>query len=451
MAWTLDLSPVVRLQKQMWRGAVFTGLGVYLEAILALVFVTEQSLSLPALIAIVVILIAQLFLIFRPVRLLLRGRLVRAYQTYLALFPAFIVVVWLGTADDEHRVPAVVISTLLVIPATWVAVRTMRTARDMRPVLASLGDDSVLEESLSFSMTEWVRIRLRSVGGDRRRWAAPAVAAVAVFAVTMATLAFLSRAIGVNPSAPVAQAALLLAVFVFYRGMRLAKLNAAQLRARDRRAPVMILRQFRDDFLESGKMSFGGRPTFEHFVAAELNRVGPVVAIGRPGERVQPLGASRDYLGDGDWRGPVGTTMVDAALVVVILGDSESVLWEFRTAIETRGKTRTLIVVPPLPDRSELGSRWTRFAKASADILGPGFPGELPAKRVLAVAFMGEDAVMIVNDERPRKRALILSGHADYRLLFRLFERLLRQDVASPHGLDVFLERAMPIATIHRT
>ena len=190
---------------------------------------------------------------------------------------------------------------------------------------------------------------------------------------------------------------------------------------------------------------------FEHFVAAELNRVGPVVAIGRPGERVQPLGAARDYLDNVDWRGPVGTTMVDAALVVVILGDSESVLWEFRTAIETRGKTRTLIVVPPLPDRSEVGSRWSRFAKASSDILGPGFPEELPAKRVLAVVFIGEDAVIIVNDERPRKRALFLTGHPDYRLLFRLFERLLRQDVTSPHALAVFLKRAMPFATVHRT
>ena len=321
----------------------------------------------------------------------------------------------------------------------------------MRPVLATLGDDSVLDESLSFSMTEWFRIRLRSVGGDRRRWAVPVVAAVAVFAGTTATLALLVRAIGVNPGAPVAQIAALLAMFVFYRGMRLAKLNAAQLRERDRRAPVLILRQFRDDFLESGKMSFGGRPTFEHFVAAELNRLGPVVAIGRPGERVQPLGASRDYLDNVDWRGPVGTTMVDAALVVLILGDSESVLWEFRTAIETRGKMRTLIVVPPLPDRSELGSRWARFAKASADILGPGFPGELPAKRVLAVAFIGEDAVMIVNDERPRRRAWFVRGHSDYRLMFRLFDRLLRQDVTSPDTLDVFLKRAMPIATVRPT
>jgi hypothetical protein len=300
-------------------------------------------------------------------------------------------------------------------------------------------------------MSEWFGARLRSVGGDRRRWAAPAVAALAVFAGTAATLALLARVIGVDAGTPVAQISTLVAVFVFYRGMRLAKLNATQLRERDRRAPVLILRQFRDDFLESGRMGFGGTPTFEHFVAAELNRVGPVVAIGRPGERVQPLGASRDYIDDSDWKGPVGTTMADAALVVLILGDSESVLWEFRTAIETRGKTRTLIVVPPLSDRSELGSRWVRFVKASEDILGAAFPGELPAKPVLAVAFTGEDAVIIVNDERPRARALFPRTHADYRLSFRLVQRLLSQDVTSPHALEMFLRRAMPIASVQKT
>ena len=86
-------------------------------------------------------------------------------------------------------------------------------------------------------------------------------------------------------------------------------------------------------------MSFGGAPTFEHFVAAELNRIGPVVAIGRPGEGLQPLGASRDYLADPDWRRAVGMTIADAALVVFILGDSESLLWEFRTTIQMRGRS----------------------------------------------------------------------------------------------------------------
>ena len=186
---------------------------------------------------------------------------------------------------------------------------------------------------------------------------------------------------GLRPASPVTQAATLAAVFVFYIGMRRMKLSATQLRARDRRAPVLILRQFGDDFLESGKMSLGGAPTFEHFVAAEINRIGPVVAIGRPGERLQPLGASRDYLTDSDWQRAVTTTIEDAALLVFVLGDSENLLWEFRKAIETHGKRRTLIIVPPLRDRTDLARRWSGFVRASADLLGAGFRASCPRAR----------------------------------------------------------------------
>ena len=80
MACTVDLGPLVRLQKQLWRGAFFTGLGVYLEAILAFVLATEQSLSLAAVVITFAILIAQLTLVYHPARLLLGGELVRRYQ-----------------------------------------------------------------------------------------------------------------------------------------------------------------------------------------------------------------------------------------------------------------------------------------------------------------------------------------------------------------------------------
>ena len=194
----------------------------------------------------------------------------------------------------------------------------------------------------------------------------------------MATLSLLMLAIGLRPAGPVAQLAMIAAMLVFYIAMRRAKLSATQLRDRDRRAPVLILRQFGDDFLEAGRVSLGGTPTFEHFVAGELNRIGPVIAIGRPGERLQPLGASRDYLADGDWQRAVTTTIEEAALVVFVLGDSENLLWEFRKTIETHGKRRTLIVVPPLRDRAELARRWSGFVRASADLLGAGLPSQLP-------------------------------------------------------------------------
>jgi len=447
VAWTVDLGPLVRLQKRLWRGAFFTGLGVYLEGILTFALATEQSLSPAAIAGIVAILIAQLFLIWHPARLLVRGELVHRYRIYLGLAAGFVLAVSVGSPSGDARVGATVMAVLVTAVTAWAAAAMMRTASMLRPQLKVVRDHTVLLESLSFRLSDFLTTRRRAFGGEHSRWVVLATGALGTFVAVVVTLSLALRAMGLRPASPVAQVATLAAMFVFYMGLRRLKLSAAQLRARDRRPPVLILRQFEDDFLESGRMSFGGAPTFEHFVAGELNRIGPVVAIGRPGERLQPLGASRDYLSSRDWKGAVVTTIDEAALVVFVLGDSESLLWEFRKTIETHGKRRTLIIVPPLGDRAELARRWSGFVRASADLLGAGLPAELPASRVLAIGFAGDDAVMIVSDEPGRSRALLLRSRSDHRLVFRLFGRLLREDIMSPGDLKAFLEKTMPIIT----
>ena len=448
VACTVDLGPLVRLQKRLWRGAFSTGLGVYLEAIVTLVLATEHSLSPVAVVVIIPILIAQLTLVWHPVRLLLRGALVRRYRIYLVLVAGFVLAASLGSPAGDARIVAAGMSVLVAAWPAWAAMTTIQMAGVVGPQLRDLRDDSVLAESLSFELSESIATRLRLFGGDRSRWMMLAIAVGATFLVVAATLSLLIRAIGLRSGSPVAQIATTAAMLVFYLGMRRLKLSATQLRDRDRRAPVLILRQFGDDFLDSGRMSLGGAPTFEHFVAAELNRIGPVIAVGRPGERLQPLGASRDYLTDGDWQRAVTATIEDAALVVCVLGDSENLLWEFRKTIEMHGKRRTLIVVPPLGDRAELARRWSGFVRSSTDLLGAGFPSQLPSRSVLAIGFAGDDPVMLVSDERGRSRALLLRSRSDYRLVFRLFGCLLREDIAPPGALKRFIGKTIPIVSV---
>jgi hypothetical protein len=448
VACTLDLGPVVRLQKRMWQIAFFSGLAIYLEGVLALVLVTEQLLSPGALAVLAGILIAQLRAVYWPVRQLVRGELARRHRAYLALLGAFIVAVSLGSPAGDARVIGAIMSTLVSAIGAWAAMRAIRVETELGPRLVGVEDATVLSEALSFSPREAVNARLRAVGGEGSRWVVLAAAAGLTFAVMATLLANLSRALGVNAGTIVAQGSTFAAVFVFYMTMRRLKLSASQLRQRDQRAPVLILRRFRDDFIESGKWSFGAAPTFEHFVAAELNRVGPVIAIGKPGERLQPLGAARDYLEDADWKTAVGTAIADSALTVFVLGATDSLLWEFRTAVERRGKRRTLVIVPPLADRAELARRWTRFVAASADILGAGFPGDLPDRSVLAISFIGDEAVMMVSDERPRSRAVLVRSRSDYRLMLRLFECLSRQDLPSASALEHFARTTLPIARV---
>lgn len=444
VVWALDLAPAVELKKRISMAAFFTGLTVYLEGIVACVLVTEHQLSPSALLPIVPVLVAQLVVIRRPAQRLLRGRLVRSYRVHLLLALAFIGLLWLGAPAGEPRVISVVMGALVVVLPSWPAVRAMRTAKSLRPQLDSVVDPRVLLTCVSFDPMQTMAVKLRSLGGERVRWAAPVVLAGLAMAATAAALALLLRAFGVNaPGSGIAQASTVVAMWTFYRAMRHAKLRASELRARDARPPVLVLRQFGDDTLRSGWL---GPATFEHSIAGDLNRVGPTISVGRPGERLQPLGASRDYLTDADWKRVVGALIEDAGVIVFVLGDSESLAWEFRTTVAVRGTRRTLILVPPLRKRVDLERRWEGFARATADSLGAGLPRTLPLKPVLAVFFAGEDAVMIVSRERLARRWW---GGArtqpDYRLVLRLFECLLPENITSIRALEAFVNRHLPI------
>jgi hypothetical protein len=55
---------------------------------------------------------------------------------------------------------------------------------------------------------------------------------------------------------------------------------------------------------------------------------------------------------------------------------------------------------------------------------------------------------MLVSDERPRGRAPLLRSRSDYRLVFRLFERMLDEKPSSVQALDLFLRRTAPIVKL---
>jgi hypothetical protein len=326
----------------------------------------------------------------------------------------------------------------------------MRAARSLGSRLAAVENPRVLMTCLSFDPGERIAVRVRSLGGDRIRWVAPWLTAALALAASGLTLALLLTTLGFNVSGGggIAQIASLIALWVFYRTMRHAKPRASELRKRDARPPVLILRQFRDDTLMLGRLSFGTGPSFEHSIAGELDRMGPTISIGRPGERLPPLGASRDYLADADWKHAVGTLIEEAAVVVFLLGRSESLLWEFTTTVTTGGKHKTLVIVPPLPDRAELARRWEHFIQATADVVGTAWPRELPKEPVLALFFAGDDAVMITGSERDRSRPFFAQSAPDYVLALRLFRAILEANPASARDVATFLAAHMPIARV---
>ena len=112
-------------------------------------------------------------------------------------------------------------------------------------------------------------------------------------------------------------------------------------------------------------------PSFEELLAEEFDPVGPAVIIGAPGERLARLGASREYLATWEWREAVTRLIEEAALIVVIIGDTENLFWELRTVVARRGWDKVVPIVPPVANKQHLQERLRRFAEGNLDLLGP--------------------------------------------------------------------------------
>lgn len=132
-----------------------------------------------------------------------------------------------------------------------------------------------------------------------------------------------------------------------YNARRLFVPNASLALQIDKRAPVLYLRSFLDDESRSPdfgliKKEVGGGTVFnfqrvvdEEALARTLQRcLGPVVAIGRPGETLPELGAYRMYFSDEHWKVEVIGLVNRSQLVVLRIGSTGGLLWELKNTVD---------------------------------------------------------------------------------------------------------------------
>jgi hypothetical protein len=185
------------------------------------------------------------------------------------------------------------------------------------------------------------------------------------------------------------------------RGRRQSALRLQELRRLDQRLPAILLRSFDDDDMPLGKryhffwFLFTARQTLtlESFVVDHVWRLGPVIAIGKPGEQLSPLGAAREYIPDGRWRRSVLGYLSDARYVVSVLGATPGLRWEYEQ-MQTLGKTRDVLVVFPPHEADELQRRWTVLQGIFAPARAIALQWE-PFIGVPLLAFFGSDGVTI--------------------------------------------------------
>jgi hypothetical protein len=169
-----------------------------------------------------------------------------------------------------------------------------------------------------------------------------------------------------------------LATLAYLSARRRAAQRATGVLAEDARAAVLYLRSFQDDQVRVHahnsprraliiRMLGRRKERFEEVIVWHLWRFGPVVGVGRPADRLPPLGAAREYLSDDEWREHVETMMQRSSLIVVALGRTDGLRWEIETVHRLGFDRKAVLVMPPVT-REERAERWSSLRTLAAQI-----------------------------------------------------------------------------------
>jgi hypothetical protein len=187
-------------------------------------------------------------------------------------------------------------------------------------------------------------------------------------------------------------------------GLRMQQPTAEELLASDPRPPVVFLRSFKDDSLavDPGKKLKRSQPWFvprsraEVALALTMKCLGPVVAIGRPGERMPQMGASRIYVPDEEWQAKIAEWTGRASLVIMMAHHATpGTHWEIRHAVASLPPRRLALYFPTV-DASKEG-REALFEEYKRNA-GENFPMGLPG-------YIGDTSMIRFDDDWTPQRA----------------------------------------------
>lgn len=140
--------------------------------------------------------------------------------------------------------------------------------------------------------------------------------------------------------------------------------SAAMVIAQAERRPILFLRPFALDALPVSPigeewyapfhpLAWLDKRTFEEHLTTIFQDLGPVIAIGRPGEEVSPLGAARVYADEASWQALVLDCATRSEFVIIEVDAAPGVVWEISEVSRLIGLQRILVILPPGEDMYE--------------------------------------------------------------------------------------------------
>lgn len=171
----------------------------------------------------------------------------------------------------------------------------------------------------------------------------------------------------------------------------------------DSRPFVLFLRSFLNDEIKMKARAANGRIwpenwvkiTFEEVVTDRVWRYGPVLAIGKPGDKLPPLGAARQYEPNETWQQTVEQLMAKASMVVVVVGRTEGVVWEIEKLVMLKLTSKLVLLFPPVP-ASDLRKCWDKLCRHLSETERLTLPRDIDLERTRALVFPAGRAVHVL-------------------------------------------------------
>lgn len=149
----------------------------------------------------------------------------------------------------------------------------------------------------------------------------------------------------------------------------------------DVRPSVLYLRPFRDDrclvrlFVRNGI----ARVRFEAALAHFLDRLGPLIALGSPRDRLPREGAARAYIDGEVWHTRARNWMANCRLIVFLMGAGDGLDWEIGEIRRLGLSRKTVILFPPCPPLHGIeGYRMLRRWRADRELRWRSFRESFP-------------------------------------------------------------------------
>jgi hypothetical protein len=157
-------------------------------------------------------------------------------------------------------------------------------------------------------------------------------------------------------------------LFLFVTLRRLSKrykINSKKMLLTDTREPILYLRAFYEEF--NPRVIYHDKVRTDETLAKILKNVGPLVAAGKPSDKLQPVGAIRVYFNDDEWQENVKSLMDISKLVIIQAGHSPSLEWEIVTGVKYL-KPQQLLFTFLSWQELEKASRQSEFKKFAAQL-----------------------------------------------------------------------------------